>query len=172
MKQILLTIALVMISVCAFADNSTKVTEGNASFLKKEATANVVFNWDKAEWDNGRETLKEHWGDDYDKTTKRGEEAFVRCFNENSKKVKISDAPAQYRIEVNMGNIDYFFSAMSFVPGHKHRVSAIINVIDTATGNKVCTITVDARKGGRDFVVSDSFVKAMEQVGEDVAKLK
>lgn len=171
MKKILLTLTLVVICVCAFADNTTTVTEGSASFLKVKANANIVFNWDNAEWDNGRETLKEHWGDDYDKTTKRGEKAFINSFNENSKNIKINNDSARYKIEVNMGNIDYFFSATSIVPGHKHRVSATINVIDLLSGTKVCVITVNARKGGRDFVVSDSFVKAMSRIGEDVATL-
>lgn len=172
MKKALLTLVAMLICIVTFADNSTKIVQGNASFLKKRGIANISFNWSNAEWDNGKETLKEHWGDEYERTVKRGEKAFINSFNENSKKLKISTDSAQYRIEVEMGNIDYFFSAMSFVPGHKHRISAKIKIVEIATGNTVCVVEVDARKGGRDFVVSDSFVKAMEQVGEDVAKLK
>lgn len=172
MKRTVLTLIAMLICVVSFADNSTTIIQGNASFLKKAGIANISFDWSHAEWDNGRETLQEHWGEDYEKTVKRGEKAFINNFNKNSKKLKISTDSAQYHIEVEMGNIDYFFSAMSFVPGHKHRISAKIKVIELSTGNTVCVIDVDARKGGRDFVISDSFVKAMEQIGEDVAKLK
>lgn len=172
MKKLLLSLLAVIVSVCAFADNTTKLTEGSAAFLKNGGIANVVFNWADAKHDN-KEPLRNHWKENYDTMTVKGEQGFIDGFNAVAKKVKIDNAEkAQYRIEVNITNVDYFFSVMSIVPGHKHRVSAQIRVVDVSSGETLCVIKVDQRKGSRDFVVTDSFVKTMNQIGQDVAKLK
>ena len=108
-----------MLMVCTFisvyAGNPMKVTSGNGKFLKDAATATVSFDWSQAQWNNEK-PLTDQWGDEYQKLVEAGEKAFKEGFNENSKKVKIAEADAKYRIEIKITNMDKYYGVMSLVP--------------------------------------------------------
>lgn len=150
-----------------------KVTNGKASFQKNEGTVAFVFNWDNAQWDN-KMSVKEQWNDEYDKYVTEGEKAFVAGYVENSKKMSVVDdaTTANYIVTVEFTNFDYFFSAMSFVPGHKHKVWANFVVVNTTTGEEECRIVAKEFKGGRDTVKFDSYTEMMNNLGKEFAKCK
>lgn len=165
----LLTVMVISMVVCAA---EIKVVSGKASFMKQEYFAVVLFNWDEAKFDN-RESLKDYWNEDFEKYLSEGKKKFIEGFNDSSKKVKFVDTDlAGYIFNVEVTNIDYFFSAMSMVPGHKHKIWCTITVIEKSTGKEVCKIDVKEFKGGRDFSKFDSFTEMMLDFGKQVGKIK
>lgn len=170
MKRFYCSMIVMLFSVIAFAGSPIKVSNGKTSFLKESAKACVTFDWSAAKWDNGK-TLKEHWGNNYEMLIKAGAESFIKGFDAVSKKLKTSDAEGKYLFDIKITNVDEFFSAMSVVPGHKHKVWATIDVIEKANNNKVCEIKVESFKGGRDFSIDDSFKECMSDLGKSIAKL-
>ena len=134
----------------------------------------VTFNWANATYGDDGKSLKDEWKGDYQGNIKSGEEFFLNGFNEKSKKLKAKEASktknAQYSMTVNVKKIDYFFSAMSFVPGHKFTIWADVIVKD-ASGKEVCVVTATRFKGGRDFVRLDAYTEMMEDFGKNLANL-
>lgn len=140
--------------------------------MKNDATVNVVLNWKDAKWNN-EIPIKEQWGDEYQAYVERGEEFFIKGFNKTSKKVRIVEENiADYVMIINISNVDKFFSAMSLVPGNKHKIWGEIVVTDKKTGDLVCKYSVKEFKGGRDFSVFDSFTECMEDMGSELAGIK
>lgn len=173
MKKLLITFCALVICISSFAGD-IKVIEGKAAMNKREGLAEVVFVWDNAKYDN-RHSLKEQWKEEYDKYLKDGEEFFIAGFNENAKKLAITTMEkekANYTITIEFENFDYFFSAMSVIPGHKHKVWAKIKIADKTTGKIVCVLKVVEFKGGRDLVKFDSYTEMMHDLGKELAQLK
>lgn len=73
---------------------------------------------------------------------------------------------------VKFSNFDKFFSAMSIVPGNKHKIWGEITVVDKKTNEVICVFKVDEFKGGRDFSIFDSFKESMSDLGSDLAGKK
>ena len=170
MKKIIFTLLFVCTCICSFAGNPMKVVNGNNKFLKEDATATVSIDWSQAQW-NYEKPLTDQWGDSYQKLTTLGEQAFIEGFNEKSKKLKIQEGDAKYRIEVKISNVDKFYSVMSLVPGNKHKVWGKILVVDIQTGTTVCEADFKELQGGRDFSIDNSFAKCMKDLGKATAKL-
>lgn len=169
MKKILLAFCVTMFTVSTFADG-IKISQGKSSYKKNEGKILVVFNWADAKWDNEK-PIKEQWKEEYQTYVEKGEEKFIEGFNETSTKVKAvkSESEADYVMTVNITNVDEFFSVMSMVPGHKHRVTGEITVKDKK-GEVICIYVADEFKGGRDFSILDSFTEAMQDLGAKIAK--
>ncbi len=170
MKRILITL-YALLTVIIVSAGTMNITSGNKKFLKTAGTILVTFNWGKALWANG-ETLQHRWQEEYDKHIEEGEAAFIKGFNEEGKQLKATakNDNADYTMEVEIQKIDYFFSATSIIPGHKHDIWAKVTVKDKQ-GNTVCEIVIERMKGGRDFVVYDSYIKMMKKLGEELASL-
>lgn len=172
MKKLLFTLFAMLMTVVVYA-GGIKVSQGKTDYAKKEATMTVVFDWTHARWDN-KQSAQEHLGKSFQEYVEKGQKAFVDGYNNAGKKVKIVEnaSSAAYEMTVAFTNFDYFFSAMSFVPGHKHKVWADVTVTDKATGNVVCKYTVDEFTGKRDFSIIDSFTEMLGALGENLAKKK
>lgn len=171
MKKILLFFVLTLIC-CVVNAADIKIEKGKANYLKKEGTMNLIINWDNAKYGDEK-VFKDHCGDQYNTYKEKGYDAFVAGFNEASKNVKITKeaTSADYTMTIIVSNVDYFFSVMSLVPGHKHKIWAEIEVKDVK-GNIVCQYKITEYKGGRDFSVIDSFTEMMNDLGKDLAKKK
>ncbi|MBR4389167.1 MAG: hypothetical protein IKT00_08315 [Prevotella sp.] len=169
MKKYVLTLSLLLMCVSAFA-GSVKVTKGKTSGFKENANASISFQWDGAKWDRG-EPLQQHWGNDYERLKQVGESSFIQGFNEKSKKLMIEEAEGQYRMVVKIVSLDSFFSVMSFVPGHKHKVDAIITIYEVSTDSLICEIKTDEFEGGRDFSYDDSYAECMGDLGKKISKM-
>lgn len=173
MKRIKLLFLFSLISVLAFAGSPVKMQSGDKSFLKEDAKACVVMNYDKTTWDKGK-TLKEELNDKYDKYLQNGQKAFIEAFNAKSSKLKITEKKeeAKYKIIVNFTNFDKFYSVMSFVPGFKTKMWADITIVEVASNKVVCTASVEELEGSRDFTLDDSWTKCYEELGKSLPKLK
>lgn len=171
MKKFFISMLMVCTFISVYAGNPMKVTSGNGKFLKDAATATVSFDWSQAQWNNEK-PLTDQWGDEYQKLVEAGEKAFKEGFNENSKKVKIAEADAKYRIEIKITNMDKYYGVMSLVPGYKHKTWGTVAVIDILTNTAVCEAAFEELTGGRDFTIDDSFLKCMSDLGKAIAKIK
>lgn len=161
-----------MLITLAAGAATVKVTKGNKKILKEKGNMEVTFVWDNAMWGNGL-TLKEQWKDEYDMRVADAERSIVNGFNKKNKKLKAyrptdGEDDIQYYMEIRMEKVDYYFSVMSFVPGHKHSVWATVTVRD-ANKKVVCEIAIEQFTGDRDFVVYDSYLKTMEELGKKIA---
>lgn len=173
MKKYLITLCAFVMCISSYAGD-IKIIEGKASMNKREGLAEIIFVWDNAKYAN-RLSLHDQWKDEYEKYMKEGEEFFIAGFNENAKKIAITTMEkdkANYTITIEIENIDYFFSVMSVVPGHKHKVWANIKIADKATSQVVCVLKVVEFKGGRDTVKFDSYTEMMHDLGKELAQLK
>lgn len=172
MKKICLTFCMAMIAMLAFA-GGIKVSQGNAKFMKNEGVIAVFFDWSNAKW-NFEKPVKEQWDAEYEAYVENGEAQFIEGFNKKSKKIKIvKDASStDYVMTVKFSNFDKFFSAMSIVPGNKHKIWGEITVVDKKTNEVICVFKVDEFKGGRDFSIFDSFKESMSDLGSDLAGKK
>ena len=170
MKKTILTCCVLLASICAFASNGIVVSEGNTAFLRESVSANVVFHWDKGTWDVTH-PLTDHWGSEFERMTSLAESFFVDGFNDTSKKLRITDRPGKYRLEVSITNLSCFSSPLPFLTGYRHRVSGNVTVVDNNTGTTVCVIFIDSFVGGRDTDFNDSYTECMEDLGKGIAKL-
>lgn len=173
MKRFSLSLIVVALSTMFAYAGGIKVVQGKASFMKNEGNMTVVFNWKEAKWNN-EEPVKEHWGDEYQAYVENGESCFIDAFNKSSKKVRIvkEGESSDYVMTVNFSNFDKFFSAMSIVPGNKHKIWAEIIVTDKNSGEVICKYAVKEFKGGRDFSVFDSFKESMADLASELAGTK
>jgi len=179
MKRILLTIiaCTVMLGVGSFASAKDapviEVVKGTAKVLKENATANLTIDWSNAYWMESGLMKDELSAGDYEKYTTTAPNKFKEAFNDNSKGLKIvDDSTAVYEIKVVVSKIDYFFSVMSVVPGHKHTFWGKVIVTNKSTGEEVLEVNLARFKGGRDFVKDDSFYEMFLDLGKKVSKLK
>lgn len=170
MKKFSLTLFMTLFALLASASD-IKVTQGKTSYLKSEGTMTVVFNWDNAKWDRGS-SVKDEWAEQFESYKNEGEQFFIDGFNKASKMVNLSteNSTADYTMNVEFTNFDKFYSVMSLVPGHKHKVWANITVTDNKTGETVCTYKVTEFEGGRDFSLFDSYTEMMRDLGSKLAK--
>lgn len=171
-RKLLLTLTALLFAAVTYA-GGIKICQGNAKYLKEDGSISVVFNWDKALWDNEK-PVKERWGDQYQEYIDKGQTSFIAGFNKGSKKMKIVDDrdTANIVMSVTFVNFDYYFSTMSLIPGHKHKVWAEITIIEKVTGNVLCKYSVDEYKGDRDLSVFDSFTEMMSKMATELAKTK
>ena len=170
MKKTILTCCMLLVSLFTLAGNGIVVSEGSTSFLREYESANVVFHWDQGTWDITR-PLTDHWGSEFERMTSVAERFFVDGFNETSKKLRLSEKPGKYRLDVAITNLSCFSSPLPFLTGYRHRVSGSITVIDNNTGKTVCVIFIDSFVGGRDTDFNDSYTECMEDLGKGIANL-
>lgn len=150
-----------------------KVTEGSTDYLKTGGTIDVNFHWDNATY-NFEKSVKEEWGDKYDKYKTEGKEYFIGGFNHGNKVLKMvgDGSNADYTMTVTMTNFDKYFSPMSLVPGNKYKVWAEITVKDNKTGKVVCAYKVTEFSGTTELSVFDSFLRTMRTLGINLGRGK
>lgn len=181
MKRILLAVFTCMFvfginSIASAKDNDgpvIKVVKGTGKVMREKATANLVFDWSKAYWMDKGLMKDELSAGEYERYTTVAPKKFQESFNENSKGIKITDdTSAEYEIKIVVDKIDYFFSVMSFVPGHKHTFWGKVIMTKKSTGEEVLEVNLTRFKGGRDFVKDDSFYEMFHDLGKKISLLK
>ncbi len=161
-----------MLLICLVATaKEFEVVNGKATYVKEEGAVSVSFDWKGAKWDN-KTDLKEHLAGEYEKYKSEGKKAFIEGFNKKAKKLNASDnaKDAKFKITVKVISLDKYYNVMTLVPGNKHKITAEITV--TENGNEICKMKSDELEGDRDFSIFDSYTKAMNALGEHVAKGK
>ena len=150
-----------------------EVVKGTAKVMREKATATLVFDWSNAYWMDKGLMKDELPATDYENYTTVAPQKFQESFNDNSKGLKIIEDPsADYEIKIVVSKIDYFFSVMSFVPGHKHTFYGKVIVTQKTTGEDVLEVVLTRFKGGRDFKKDDSLYEMFKDLGKKISSLK
>lgn len=118
-----------------------------------------------------KKDLKEQLGADYAKYQTEGMNAFIEGFNQKSKNLTASDmSGGKYQVKMKIISLDKFFSVMSIIPGNNHKVTAEISVLQD--GKEICKMKSKDLEGDCDSEIFDSYTKAMNALGQKVAKGK
>lgn len=171
MKKTLITFLAVMLAVTAMA--KVKVTSGSAACMREKATAIVVFDYSAATFD--KDQRYEAWcGEDFAERVEKSTEAFVNGFNKKSKGLRIEgdESQAKYRIVVKVGDVDQSMSMSCSWGQMSFKCSAVITVEEIATGETVCTVTVDEERGDCDYTPLDRITDCFSEIGKELAKKK
>ncbi|MBO4826903.1 MAG: hypothetical protein J5506_06685 [Prevotella sp.] len=172
MKRFVLALFAMLMMVAVYADNPIEITLGSKGFLKDYASANVEIDFSKTIYKEKELLMESLTEEEFERYTSKAIGAFAEAFNHNSKRLKIDNSEdARYAIDIEVDKIDYFFSVMSLVPGHKHTFFGTITVTNLDTAEIVCEMIVTRLKGGRDFSLEDSFYKCFAELGKELAKL-
>lgn len=171
MKKAIAILAFLICVLTASAGKTFTLDSGSVAPLKGGANITVSFNFDNATFDN-QEPLSSKYGNLAELVAKVPQN-FMQGFSSKAKGYGIVDnaANAKYAIAIKVENMDFFYSAMSFVPGYITKVWGTITVTDIATGQNVCVIRVTEGTGDRDFNIDDSSGKTFIELGENFAKI-
>lgn len=168
MKKTLTVIIMSLLCTTAFA--KVKITSGSADFLKAEATAEIVFDYTEATWEEDQ-SYRSWCGEDFDIRTQLSKESFVSAFNKYSKSLKINDGgkDAKYRITFKIENMEQKVGGnwgQFYV-----RCYGTITVTDVVRGENICTISITKEGGKVDYVPNDRISSCFGEIGKKVAKL-
>ncbi len=168
MKKSLLLFCLLLCCIVTWAGSLKG--KGNVKCLKENESAVLTIDFSKVTWEK-KENFKQWCGEDYDKRVTVSNSEFIKSFNENSKGVKIVEAgsDAKYKIVIDLTNFER--KTASFGWGRAHiNIYGTLKVIDAATGDTVCTYTIDGVSGANDFVETDRFAKSFAELGKQLSK--
>jgi hypothetical protein len=172
MKRIALTtIVLLLSAFSAFAAKPLKVTKGDLSVLKEDATATWTIDLTDAVFEK-EGNFKDWCGEDYDTRVKLMDEAFFTSFNNNSKGLKlVNEGDAPYRLVFKVKEFERKQGpgmwGSCFI-----RVFGTLSILDAESGETALELEVDGVKGDTDFVETDRFPKTMDWLARDIFKLK
>ncbi len=166
MKKILFTMLLVIVGyTTAFAGDKCELTKGSLSTLKNGGIATVAINMSETMFDNKMPLREDKRFTDVDKNIPEYEKEFVREFNEHAKKFQLtqSTSDADYKIAINVKNLDVFVTVMSFKGGVATKIWGTLTI---SKGNEIIAeFTLDAwESSGMTYSVS------LEETYETLAK--
>jgi hypothetical protein len=179
MKKFLLVSVLLLTAVSLFAAKPLKVSKGNLSVLKEDATATWTIDLSEAQFVNNGIFAKEKKGDfktwcedDYDVRVQLMNEEFFRAFNHYSDGLKlVNEGEAPYQVILKVDTFER--SQGPGVAGSCYiSIYGTLSVIDAASGETALEVKVDNVKGDTDFVETDRFPKTMNWFCRDLFKLK
>ncbi|MBO7471817.1 MAG: hypothetical protein J6T78_08135 [Bacteroidaceae bacterium] len=177
MKKVLLSLFVMMISVATFAGNPLKVISSNVelkTFMKEQASANLVIDWKNAQYDNRKSAAAEfNEDDDYAFIQKDCAEKFIEGFNAKSKGIKLEQGKkdADYKFAITITNLDTFINVMGWGPRTEAKMWGNLKITD-AKGSVVAEIEIDEAEDGTDYIRREAFGKTFLLLGQKVAKLK
>lgn len=173
MKKIVLLVATCVMAMTSFAKSDLKVKSGSMAWAKEKVKVAVKFDFSYAKWDKDAD-FKTWCAEDYEARVNNSLNGFIKGFNNKSKgaQATANEEDAKYRIVIKIANMDWRADIFG-IPGQFYALCwGIIDVVDIASGESVCTIEVDGANGDGDFVPNDRFTKCYETVGETLAKTK
>lgn len=168
MKKSLLLFCLLLCSIVTWAGSLKG--KGNVKCLKENESAVLAIDFSKVTWEK-KEDFKQWCGEDYDKRVAISNSEFTRSFNENSKGLKIIETgnDAKYKMVIELVNFERKAAAFGWGSAHI-KIYGTLKVIDAASGETVCTYTIDGVSGANDFVETDRFARSFSELGKQLTK--
>lgn len=168
MKKYLLTMLLALVGcVTAMAGDDIKLTDGSVAPLKDGGIGCVVIDMADTKFDNKQPLRKDARFANVDEQLPECTKEFIREFNENSKKFRMTDNAdeAQYEFIIKITNLDVFVNVMSFKGGVGIKLWGTITIKEKASGNNVAVFSID-EEGNSGF----NYQIALEEGYEGIAK--
>ena len=172
MKKYLLTvICAIMGCVSAMAGDDIKLAEGSISSLKDGGLGCVVTDMTDTQFDNKKPLRQDQRFADVDSQLEECAREFVREFNDNSKKFKMTENAdeAQYEFLVKITNLDVFVHVMSFKGGVGIKLWGTITIKDKNTGSNVAVYSID-EEGNSGFTYQIALEEGFEGMAKFLAK--
>lgn len=168
MKKFVLFMLLILSCTVSFAGSVKK--SGNASVLRENAVAQIVFDFNGSRWEED-EDFKAYCGNSYEERVRIAHDSFVNTFNNLSKGLKISDNTdgAKYKVVVKVQN---FVQKMAMVGWGRFsiRIYANIEIQDISNGQTVCSFYAKGVSGGADYSQDERFNKSWGEVAKEILK--
>ena len=168
MKKVILSMLLVVVGcIAAMAGNSIKLTEGSIASLKNGGVGWVVIDMADTKFDNKMPLRQDDRFKDVDSQMDNYKSEFVREFNDNTGKFKMTNNAdeAQYEFIVKLTNLDVFVRLGSFKGGVGIKLWGNINIKDKTSGESVAVFTIDEEENS-----SMTYSLALEEGLEGIAK--
>lgn len=146
MKKYLLTMLLAIVGcVTAMAGYEIKLSSGSVASLKNGGVGCVILDVADAQFDNKKPLKQDERFTNIDEQIPECTKEFIREFNENAKKFKMTDNAddAKYLFTVKITNLDTFVNVMSFKGGVGIKVWGTITISDKETGNSVAVYNIE-----------------------------
>jgi len=172
MKKYILTILLAFVgSITAMAGDDIKLTDGSVASLKDGGVGCVVIDMAGTKFDNKMPLRQDERFANVDEQLPECTKEFIREFNDNSKKFKMTEKAdeAQYEFIVKITNLDVFVNVMSFKGGVGIKLWGSVTIKDKTTGNNVAVFTID-EEGNSGFTYQIALEEGYEGIAKFLAK--
>ncbi len=171
MKRFTLTAVLLLSAITVLTAKPLKVTKGDLSVLKEDATATWTIDLSEAVFEKSGD-FKEWCEDEYETRVKLMDEAFFASFNDNSQGLKlVNEGKAPYKLIFKVKKFERK-QGPGLWGSCYIRVFGTLSIINTETEETALELEVDGVKGDTDFVDTDRFPKTMDWLARDIFKLK
>ena len=172
MKKYLMTILLALVGcVTAMAGDDIKLTSGSIASLKDGGVGCLTIDMADTQFDNKKPLRKDERFVNVDEQIPECVKEFVREFNENSKKFRMTENAdeAQYEFTIKITNLDVFVNMMSFKGGVGIKLWGAITIKDKKSGNEVAVFTID-EEGNSGFTYQIALEEGYEGIAKFLAK--
>ena len=168
MKRLLLALCLVLSCAVSFA--GPLKGEGDTKCLKESAKAVLSIDFSKATWEK-KEDFKTWCGDTFSERETASVTNFTTAFNESSKGLQVATEgnDAKYKMVIEVKNFERKSASIGFGRAHI-KIYGTLKVVDAASGETVCTYTIDGLSGGDDYVETERFAKSFAKLGKELTK--
>lgn len=168
MKRYFLTMLIAVVScVTAMAGDDIKLTDGTISSLKDGGLGSVIIDMTDTRFDNKKPLRNDERFANIDTQLPECTEEFIREFNDNSKKFKLTEnaEDAQYEFNIQITNLDAFLNVMSFKGGAGVKLFGTVTIKDKKEGDNIAVFKIDGENNsGLNYQI------ALEESFEGIAK--
>ena len=166
-KSLLLILFAVIGCFAAVARDEIYLTDGSVASLKDGGTGYVVIDLKDTKFDNKMPLRQDGRFEDIDTELENYTSEFVREFNDNTGKFRMTDSEkdARYEFYVKLTNLDVFINLFSFKGGVGIKLWGEITITDKTNGEKVAVFTLDEEDNS-----GMTYKLALEEGIEGVAK--
>ncbi|MDE6246264.1 MAG: hypothetical protein K2M41_00270 [Muribaculaceae bacterium] len=172
MKKYLLTL-IVAIAGCmaAMAGDDIKLTSGSIASLKDGGVGCVTIDMKDTQFDNKKPLRRDERFANIDQDLPECASEFVREFNDNSKKFRMTEKAeeAEYEFIVKITNLDTFINVMSFKGGIGIKLWGSVTIKKKATGEEVAVYTID-EESNSGFTYQIAVEEGFEGIAKFLAK--
>lgn len=154
-------------SIAAMAGDDIKLTEGSIASLSGGGVGCVSIDMKDTQFDSKKPLRQDDRFRNIDDDLPECTREFVREFNDNSKKFKLTEtaADAQYEFIVKITNLDTYVNVMSFKGGVGIKMWGTVTIKDKSNGNTVAVYTIDEENNS-----GFTYQIAVEETFEGIAK--
>ena len=167
-KYIFTLICVLFCGAAAFAGDKLNVKSGSLTELKDGGTATVVIDMTKTTYDKKMPLRQDSRYANIDNQMSNFTSEFIREYNENSKKFKLTDGKdAPYSIKVIVDDLDFHVNVMSFKGSMATEIEGTIEIYKNGT-EKVADLQFQHESSS--FTFELSLEETLEGLAKNLAK--
>lgn len=172
MRKVFFTMLLAIVGcLSAMAGDDIKLTEGSVASLKDGGVGCVTIDMTDTQFDNKMPLRQDERFADIDAQLPECKSEFIREFNENAKKFRLTsnDNEAEYEFIVKITNFDTFVQLMSFKGGVGVKFWGTITIKNKKTGENVAVFKIN-EEGNSGMTYNLAVEEGFEGIAKFLAK--